>query len=188
MSMPQLFIVEKSQGLYQLFYTKETKTDVLHYYKISPAELHTVQSINPIPATSKLLEKTLIRWWDGDTILDAAWRFADLNASILRPDGRVFTALPVLCFENPEKTLPFKKFFQRSYSPISCLLPAHVKLLILNAAIQKGDTCSISFEPITLSSVVTSCGHVFEKESIEKWLTNPLSNRLCPMCKQPCCI
>lgn len=188
MPMPQLFIVEKSQGLYQLFYTKEIKTDVLQYSKISPAELHTVQSINPVPATSKVLEKTLIRWWDGDTILDASWRYADLTASILRPNGCIFTALPVLWFENPEKTLPFKKFFQRSYSPISCLLPKHVKQLILDAAIQKGDTCSISFEPISLSSVVSSCGHVFHKESIEKWLSNPLSNRLCPMCKQTCCI
>ena len=188
MPMPQLFIVEKSQGLYQLFYTKEIKTDVLQYSKISPAELHTVQSINPTIAASKVLEKTLIRWWDGDTILDASWRYADLTASILRPDGRVFTSLPVLWFENPEKTLPFKKFFQRSYSPISCLLPKHVKQLILDAAIQKGDTCSISFEPISLSSVVSSCGHVFHKESIEKWLSNPLSNRLWPMCQQTCCI
>ena len=188
MSIPPLFIVEKSQGLYQLFYTKEVKTDVLRYSKISPAELHTVQSINPTIAASKVLEKTLIRWWDGDIILDASWSYADLTASILRPDGRVFTALPVLCFENPEKTLPFKKFFQRSYSPISSLLPTHVKLLILEDAIRKGDTCSISFEPISLSSAVTSCGHVFHKESIEKWLTNPSSNRLCPMCKQTCCI
>ena len=188
MSMPPLFIIEKSQGLYQLFYTKETKTDILRYYKISPAELHTVQSINPTTAASKVLEKTLIQWWNGDTLMDASWRYTDLSANILRPDGRAFTSLPVLWFENAEAKLPFKKFFQRPYTPATTGIPKHVQKLILEDAIRKGDVCSISFEPITLSSAVTSCGHVYNKESIEKWLSNPSSNRLCPLCKQTCCI
>jgi hypothetical protein len=63
-------------------------------------------------------------------------------------------------------------------------LPAHVANIVLSDAISKNEVCPISSEPITKETgTVTSCGHVFCKESIDQWLS--IKNE-CPVCKQSC--
>jgi hypothetical protein len=68
-------------------------------------------------------------------------------------------------------------------------LPPHVKKLIITDAISHNESCSITSEPITLENAeVTSCGHVFTRDSICKWLSLESSKSLCPLCKQSCYI
>jgi SUMO ligase MMS21 Smc5/6 complex component len=55
--------------------------------------------------------------------------------------------------------------------------------IVLAESIRKNELCPITSDPITESSSVTRCGHVFSKDGIEKWLQSPQSKGLCPLCK-----
>ena len=66
-------------------------------------------------------------------------------------------------------------------------IPQHIKHIVIQDAIRKGDSCIISFNDITEENAsLTSCGHVFTREAIQKWFSQPSSNGCCPLCKQPC--
>jgi hypothetical protein len=69
----------------------------------------------------------------------------------------------------------------------SCL-PRHVEEILMKEAERNGDCCIISFEKIQVqTAAVTSCGHVFDRESIAQWLkTN--AQKACPSCRQMCTI
>ncbi len=68
--------------------------------------------------------------------------------------------------------------------PTRKALPQHVANIVLADAISKNEICPISSEDITKENgSVTSCGHVFCKESIDEWLS--IKNE-CPVCKQAC--
>jgi hypothetical protein len=63
----------------------------------------------------------------------------------------------------------------------SVQLPNHIATLIVTDAMNKGDTCSITFEPLTLeNTAITSCFHLFNYEAINTWLNN---NDTCPLCR-----
>jgi len=63
----------------------------------------------------------------------------------------------------------------------SVQLPNHIATLIVTDAMNKGDTCSITFEPLTLeNTAITSCFHLFNYEAITTWLNN---NDTCPLCR-----
>jgi len=69
------------------------------------------------------------------------------------------------------------------------VLPRHVKSLLIQHSIQQRESCPISGEDITESMVeVTSCGHVFDRASITRWLSIEGSRKLCPICKQECVV
>lgn len=188
MSIPSLFIARKSLTMYQLFYSREVQTDALTFYKISPAHIAIFKNLDDFTPPHKHSTAILLRHWEGDTILESKWKYTDSKASIERPDGLVLSNLPILSFEKATDVLPFKSCFIKSFVQVTHPIPLHVRKIVLEDAIRKAEACSISFELITIKSVVTSCGHVFQEESIQKWLSNPSSNHLCPMCKQPCCI
>lgn len=187
MSIPNLFIVRKSSTMYQLFYSKEVQTDALTFYKISPAHIAIFKNLDDFTPPHKHSTSILLRHWEGDTILESKWKYTDSKAIIERPDGLILYNLPILSFENASDILPFKSCFTKTYLQVIHPIPLHVRKLVIEDAIRKAEACSISFEPITMKSVVTSCGHVFQEESITKWLSNS-SNQYCPMCKQACCI
>lgn len=66
-------------------------------------------------------------------------------------------------------------------------MPPHVKHIVIQDAIRKGDSCIISFNDITEENAsLTSCGHVFTTEAIQKWLSQSSSGGSCPLCKQQC--
>jgi hypothetical protein len=90
-------------------------------------------------------------------------------------------------YENPQvfSSDPFETFSSSHYIPTK-RLPSYVKQMLKEYSIKKGDTCSISETNITMDSEVTSCGHIFEKESIQRWLSMPSSNNSCPICRQHC--
>jgi hypothetical protein len=66
--------------------------------------------------------------------------------------------------------------------------PAHVKRLIIADCISRNETCAITGADIGLDAAVTSCGHVFDPESIKTWLGLASSKKCCPICKQVCCV
>lgn len=63
----------------------------------------------------------------------------------------------------------------------STTFPQHLVNMVLEAAIQKGDTCPISFEPLTKTSArLTPCGHLVSHLAAEHWLSSAHS---CPVCR-----
>ena len=65
--------------------------------------------------------------------------------------------------------------------------PAHIKQLIIADSIQKNECCSITGDPISQENAcITTCGHVFIKDGLTKWLEMPSSNQACPVCRQKC--
>lgn len=62
------------------------------------------------------------------------------------------------------------------------ILPKRIAWIIAEDASKKGETCSITLEPISpITASVTTCFHVFETHAINTWLT---TKNTCPMCKQ----
>jgi hypothetical protein len=67
------------------------------------------------------------------------------------------------------------------------VMPAHIKEVIIANSMSKKETCVISFNDITQDTAsITSCGHVFDRLAITRWLAESSSNDLCPLCKQKC--
>lgn len=63
----------------------------------------------------------------------------------------------------------------------SIQLPNHIANLIVTDAMNKGDTCSITFEPLRIeNTAITSCFHLFDHAAIDTWLK---TNDTCPLCR-----
>jgi hypothetical protein len=66
-------------------------------------------------------------------------------------------------------------------------IPKHLIEAVLRDASSRGEVCPITYEPIDMtSSAITSCFHVFDRESIDKWILNPANGDKCPVCKSQC--
>jgi len=63
-------------------------------------------------------------------------------------------------------------------------IPARIAYILAKQAEINGDTCPISLDTIVAENAhVTSCFHIFQGGSIQKWLTN---NSSCPVCNERC--
>jgi hypothetical protein len=63
-------------------------------------------------------------------------------------------------------------------------LPPHIVQILLEKAEAEETLCPITASPITVASgVVTSCGHIFDREGIETWFEQADT---CPDCRSPC--
>ena len=63
-------------------------------------------------------------------------------------------------------------------------LPQRIAWLVAEAASNQNETCAISMETLSpITAAVTSCFHVFDSESIERWM---LQNSTCPTCRKAC--
>jgi hypothetical protein len=59
---------------------------------------------------------------------------------------------------------------------------SHVTAIVLKDAIAENKICTITHDPITLSSTcVSPCYHCFTTDAIKTWL---LTNRTCPECRE----
>ena len=66
-------------------------------------------------------------------------------------------------------------------------IPMHAVLAMLRDAAMQGSTCPITTDEIDVANgAVTSCFHLFEKNSIATWLANEKSKKQCPVCKKEC--
>jgi len=61
-------------------------------------------------------------------------------------------------------------------------LPKRIAWIIAEDASKKGETCSITLEPISpITASVTTCYHVFDTDALATWL---VTKNTCPLCKQ----
>jgi hypothetical protein len=66
-------------------------------------------------------------------------------------------------------------------------IPNHAIRLLLLGAVIEGEECPISGTAIDITNgSVTSCFHLFERDSIARWLALPHTNKKCPVCMQEC--
>ena len=67
------------------------------------------------------------------------------------------------------------------------IFPPHVKHLIIADSIHRNECCAITGDPISQENAcITTCGHVFIKDGLTKWLEMSSSNQACPVCRQKC--
>jgi hypothetical protein len=59
-------------------------------------------------------------------------------------------------------------------------MPKHIAEIVLKDAMETKKTCPITDALISMDSTVTECGHIFETEAYDKWMTKSTK---CPMCK-----
>ena len=63
-------------------------------------------------------------------------------------------------------------------------LPPHVAPILIAEAIKQKQQCSISLDDIsTENACITTCAHIFSKDSIKEWLSR---DSTCPQCRKPC--
>ena len=63
-------------------------------------------------------------------------------------------------------------------------LPPHVVPMIISEAVTQHRQCSISLDDITADNAcVTTCGHVFTKDAISRWMQQ---HSTCPECRKQC--
>ena len=112
--------------------------------------------------------QTIAPWsetWGGsaeETVFEEDGERVQIPRLIPDPPRRFLPEAPVLV----PRALPF---------------PPHVVSLLIQTAIAKGDPCPISLGELTAeNATVTSCGHVFQRESIEHWLSD---HSECPVCR-----
>jgi hypothetical protein len=68
--------------------------------------------------------------------------------------------------------------------PPAADLPPHVAPILIAEAIKQKQQCSISLDDIsTENACITTCAHIFSKDSIKEWLSR---DSTCPECRKPC--
>ena len=66
-------------------------------------------------------------------------------------------------------------------------IPQHAIRYLLQGAVIMGETCPISNEDIDIDNgAITTCFHIFDRASIQRWLTMPNSRDKCPVCNASC--
>ena len=81
---------------------------------------------------------------------------------------------------------PHRRVVRRGVNSGSTALPTQlckrIRDIIVADIISKGDECSITMEPLTAENLaITSCFHFFEKDAINKWISD---NHTCPQCRE----
>ena len=65
---------------------------------------------------------------------------------------------------------------------VDMVMPNKLFNHIITDAVNNGDTCSITFEPLIMeNAVVLSCFHIFDNTAIHKWME---TNESCPLCRK----
>lgn len=152
--------------------------------------------------TSMRYNKVISKKNNGNITREMKWAF---TLERLEHDG---DRIPVLYIQRRNETL--SSFKAQSFIPITVRaptvaptvapvapvekkkytipsIPKHLIEAVLRDASSRGEVCPITYEPIDMtSSAITSCFHVFDRESIDKWIINPANGDKCPVCKSQC--
>lgn len=96
----------------------------------------------------------------------------------------------VLSYSTPYPTIPQIESHEKLlwiHQPVivqPTSIPPRIVLALAREAHDKGEVCPISMEKITPETAsITSCFHIFDGESIRRWLEKSTS---CPVCKEVC--
>lgn len=107
--------------------------------------------------------------------------FTEQLAGDCRPHYRVPQPIP-----QPIIYVPItRQTIQRKTTTKAKQLPTHIVKTLIDVSIAKKEDCPISISPITEeNAAITSCFHIFDRESIERWLS---TNDECPTCRAKDC-
>ena len=168
---------------------------------IKPANTHDYfYNIVRYTPTSMRFNKVISKKNNGNITREMKWAF---TMERLEHDG---DRIPVLYIQRRNEVL--SSFKSQSFAPITVptvppvapvaptlekkkytisSIPKHMIEAVLRDASTRGEVCPITYEQIDMtSSAITSCFHVFDRESIDKWITNPANGDKCPVCKSQC--
>ena len=168
---------------------------------IKPANTHDYfYNIVRYTPTSMRFNKVISKKNNGNITREMKWAF---TMERLEHDG---DRIPVLYIQRRNEVL--SSFKSQSFAPITVptvppvapvaptlekkkytisSIPKHMIEVVLRDASTRGEVCPITYEQIDMtSSAITSCFHVFDRESIDKWITNPANGDKCPVCKSQC--
>ena len=169
---------------------------------IKPANTHDYfYNIVRYTPTSMRFNKVISKKNNGNITREMKWAF---TMERLEHDG---DRIPVLYIQRRNEVL--SSFKSQSFIPIAVApvtptvapvaptlekkkytissIPKHMIEAVLRDASTRGEVCPITYEQIDMtSSAITSCFHVFDRESINKWITNPVNGDKCPVCKSQC--
>jgi hypothetical protein len=110
------------------------------------------------------------------------------------PDTATWSFVPIVERNAPETPAPAPAPLPVPIPPIIVQnklpikeIPNHAIRLLLLGAIIEGEECPISGTALDATNgSVTSCFHLFERDSIARWLALPHTNKKCPVCMQAC--
>lgn len=104
-----------------------------------------------------------------------------------RPAAEALALLDLLAAADPWSAawhVPLRAAAPKPAAARPAPMPRHVADILLDKATSDGTACPITMESITKENgAVTSCGHLFERTAVTKWVTE---NGTCPSCRQPC--
>jgi len=192
--MPKFFCVENS-GYYKVYMNSIYKSSATLDREISvvwPQENIDARTMK-IKLRNDQDKTTTYRKWNGKDYMMMSWSFTGSSIDMSLNYRHITITCPVIQVSD-RSILPFntcsikpsRETFheEEDRSNNRKGLPQHVANIVLADAISKNEICPISSEPITKDTgTVTSCGHVFCKDSIDQWLS--IKNE-CPVCKQTC--
>ena len=121
-----------------------------------------------------------------DTILRPTLFMDSPLTLVQQPDNTVYAAVLLASLSQPQSQSQPQPQPQPQSHQRPPPFPKHLADQVLLKAETDGQTCPITMEPIKRSgSIVTSCGHVFQKTAITEWMQ---SHDTCPECRQTCSV
>jgi Zinc-finger of the MIZ type in Nse subunit len=159
------------------------------FYPLLQVNLHTAAANNHRIHNSKLKKPR------GQTDHECRWKY---TSECLRYENEFYPVLTVTpaafldsdIIKHESSWVPLREEVNNlrvkiEVKPIE--IPTHAVLALLRDAAIQGLTCPITTDEIDVSNgAVTSCFHLFEKNSIATWLANEKSKKQCPVCKKEC--
>ena len=185
-NFPLIFAVSKNNQQYYLFQAKRRHTLIdyicgsqINAFNIKPFILD--QSYITVSKNTTSFTNCVTLFFDKQNVeeLFTRWRIA---GKVVIPSKNM--CIPLVVFEYHFTNI-VPSFF--SYDNELTLqvqpnnLPQHIIKIIINNAEQNKAICPITLDQITsANSTITSCGHIFNKNAIHRWLKK---NKTCPECR-----
>ena len=190
-SNDRLYYIERSELKHYLAYGESN--DFGQWVKVKLIEqrtwLYWHETGHYCPNTSNTDDYIMVRRVFYDETDNCRIIFVDRKP---RSDGWMFKDYPppavqYIAEEEEEEEIvvvpapPRRSYTHQRSSVIDMVMPNDLFNHIITDAVNKGETCSITFEPLTAeNATVLSCFHIFDNDAIHKWVE---TNESCPLCR-----
>jgi hypothetical protein len=165
--------------LYKPRASKNTHVDIAMWFtgawlcKRSGTRLQATIPIMGVSEPSQFLIKGNVGIYQNRTFIHWSDDYSPAYVREMIHNRKIYTSLHAI--QNSEETKP----------PLE-EIPKFVASALLKDAMNRNEVCPISMEVLNSeNAAVTNCFHIFERTSIQTWLTNKSS---CPVCKKECVI